>query len=244
MNKYILEVCVDSIESATAAINGGADRLELCANLVIGGTTPSICLFQRIKEISETPIHVLIRPRYGDFCYTQNEINIMTDEIKMYKGVGVDGVVIGALNPDGDLDMANMLKLCNTAKPMSITLHRAFDVCSNPYEVLMQANDLGVNTILTSGQKDKCIDGIDLINKLTDNQVDIMIGGGVNVDVIRKFISETKVTSFHLSGKMKIDSKMFYRNLDVCMGIASMDEYELWYTCSEKVKEAKKVFER
>jgi len=179
MNKYILEVCVDSIESAIAAINGGAERLELCANLVIGGTTPSIILFLRIKELSNIPIHVLIRPRYGDFCYTQNEINIMTDEIKMYKEAGADGVVIGALNPDGSLDMENMLKLCNIAKPMSITLHRAFDVCSNPYETLNKAKDLGVNTILTSGQKDKCIDGIDLINKLTDSQVDIMIGGGV-----------------------------------------------------------------
>ena len=241
MNNYILEVCVDSIESAKAAIEGGADRLELCANLVIGGTTPSLVLFQRIKEICSIPIHVLIRPRYGDFCYTQNEISIMTDEIKMFKDTGADGVVIGALNPDGSLDMENMLKLCNIAKPMSITLHRAFDVCSNPYETLNKAKDLGVNTILTSGQKDKCIDGIDLINKLTDSQVDIMIGGGVNADVISKFISATKVTSFHLSGKMKVDSQMLYRNPDVNMGIASMDEYELWYTCSEFVKEAKLI---
>ena len=242
MKNYILEVCVDSIESAEQAKIGGADRLELCANLVIGGTTPSFSLFKRIKEIISLPIHVLIRPRYGDFCYSDRELLIMTDDIQRFKDEGANGVVIGALRPDGSLDISVMEKLCRVAGAMSITLHRAFDMCKDPYETLKHATDLGVNVILTSGQKNHCIEGIKLIKELTEsNQIDIMVGSGVNADVIRQIRATTKVTSFHLSGKKKVDSTMIYRNQDVSMGIASLSEYENWITCADIIKEAKKA---
>ena len=240
MKDYILEVCVDSLESAEQAKIGGANRLELCANLVIGGTTPSISLFKRVKELCTLPVHVLIRPRYGDFCYSEREILVMTDDILRFKDEGADGVVIGALRTDGCLDISIMEKLCRVAGSMSITLHRAFDMCKDPFETMTHAKDLGLNTILTSGQKNHCIDGIKLIRDLAEkNQIDIMVGSGVNTDVIRQIKATTKVTSFHLSGKKKINSNMIFRNQYVSMGIASLCEYENWITCADIIKEAK-----
>ena len=153
MNKKILEVCVDSVESALAAERGGADRLELCQNLVIGGTTPSCKLFETIRKYSKIPIHVLLRPRFGDFCYTQFEFEMLCAEAAMYRELGAEGVVIGMLLPDGTLDIQRMEKLMETTEGMSVTLHRAFDVCRDPKTTLEQAVKLGIRTILTSGQQ-------------------------------------------------------------------------------------------
>ena len=133
--------------------------------------------------------------------------------------------------------------LCKAANNMSITLHRAFDMCKNPFETLNQATEIGIKTILTSGQKNHCIDGIELIKELAQrNKADIMVASGVNADVIRKIKAKTNVTSFHLSGKIKIESKMIYRNQNVNMGIANLNEYENWVTSVDIIKEAKKSF--
>ena len=148
---WILEGCVDSVESAVTAWEAGAGRLELCANLMIGGTTPSLAAFRQVKRLCRVPVHVLIRPRPGDFCYTKQEFALIREEISIFRKEGADGIVIGILKPDGRLDLERMKLLMEDAQGMSVTLHRAFDVCADPYEALEQAAALGIHTILTSG---------------------------------------------------------------------------------------------
>lgn len=246
MKKYILEACVDSAESAVEAVKGGADRLELCANLVIGGTTPEQALYEKVRELTDTRIHVLIRPRYGDFLYTEQEFAIIVRSVALYRELGADGIVIGCLLPDGSLDMERMKVLREAAGTMSITLHRAFDMCSAPYEALEQAKDLGIQTILTSGQRSCCVEGRDLIAglvKKSGGQVDIMAGGGVDASVIRQMISATGVSSYHMSGKTVLDSAMVYRKKEVSMGVPGLGEYEIFRTDQEKIRAARQVLD-
>lgn len=246
MKDYILECCVDSVESAIKAEKGGANRLELCSALVIGGLSPSKVLFEKVKENVNIKIHVLLRPRYGDFCYTEHEHEIIKNEIRMFRKLGADGVVIGSLRPNGSLNIEQMKELIEEANGMSITLHRAFDMCKNPIETLEEAKKLGIHTILTSGQKNSCIDGADLLKELvikSDHEVDILIGAGVDASVIEKLYEKTGATSYHMSGKITLDSEMQYRKEDVSMGVASMNEYQIWRTSLEKVKAAKEVLE-
>lgn len=242
--KSILEVCVDSVESAIAAAEGGADRLELCANLLIGGTTPSVALFNEIRKVTDIPIRALIRPRFGDFCYTDYEFSIIREEVKTFKALGADGVVIGILTPDGSLDMQRMKVLMEEAKGIPVTLHRAFDVCANPYEALEQAKELGIDTILTSGQKNNCIEGKELLKELVGlagEDINILIGSGVNAEVISELASYTKANHFHMSGKMNVESEMNYRKEDVAMGLPMMSEYIIWRTDKEAISDAKNV---
>lgn len=161
MKEYILEACVDSVESAMAAVEGGADRLELCGNLIIGGTTPGPWLFDEIRKRSDIRIHALIRPRFGDFCYTDAEFSMIKHAVEDFRKMGAEGVVFGVLKPDGTLNMEQMKELMEAAGDMSVTLHRAFDVCVDPIETMEQAISLGINTILTSGQRNVCLQGAD-----------------------------------------------------------------------------------
>ena len=167
MNDYILEVCVDSVESALAAKAGGATRLELCANLIIGGTTPGYALFEQVKQETGLPIRVLIRPRFGDFLYTEYEYQQMCADIRYFADAGADGVVIGSLNEDGSLNEAQMRGIVeSTAGKCGITLHRAFDVCADPIACYEKAADLGIDTILSSGQEGDALAGSELLRKL------------------------------------------------------------------------------
>lgn len=246
MKKYILESCVDSVESALAAAKGGADRLELCANLIIGGTTPSPALFEEIRKVSPIRIHALIRPRFGDFCYTDYEFAMIRREVAMYREMGAEGVVIGILNPDGSLNMEQMEILMEEAGGMSVTLHRAFDVCRDPFEALDQAKKLGIHTILTSGQKNSASAGRDLLKELTEragDAIDIMAGGGVNAQVIRELAPYTGAHVFHMSGKITLDSQMEYRREGVNMGLPSLSEFEIWRTKAENIRAAREVLD-
>lgn len=153
--EHLLEICVDSLESALAAQEGGADRLELCANLLIGGTSPSMGLVRQVLREVHIPVNVLLRPRFGDFCFTPSEKELTLWEVEQCRSLGANGVVLGALLPDGTLD-ASFLAECIAASPgMNHTLHRAFDLCRDPFEGLEQALALGFDTILTSGQQAK-----------------------------------------------------------------------------------------
>lgn len=246
MDKYILECCVDSVESAIEAEMGGANRIELCSALVIGGLSPSKKLFEEVKKYTNIKIHVLLRPRFGDFCYTNHEHQIIKNEIKMFKKLGADGVVIGTLKPDGTLNMEQMKELIEEADGMSVTLHRAFDMCKDPMQTLQDSKKLGINTILTSGQKNSCINGTDLLCNLVkaaSNDIDILIGGGVDASVIAALHEKTGATSFHMSGKVTLDSDMVYRKEDVNMGVASMSEYQIWRTSASRIKAAKDILE-
>ncbi len=244
MGKYILECCVDSVESAINAAKGGASRLELCSNLVIGGTTPDVALVKEIRKYTDIRIHALIRPRFGDFCYTEHEMEIMKTQIQALKEAGVEGVVIGVLDEEGNLDCAKMQELLQEAEGMSVTLHRAFDMCCDPYEAMQQAIDLGIHTILTSGQKQSAWEGRELLAELIEKaqgRIDIMAGAGIGASVIEQLIPVTKGTSYHMSGKVTLDSPMKYRKADVSMGLPSLSEYEIWQTSEEHVRRAVEV---
>ena len=268
MSKFTLEVCADSVESVLAAEKGGADRIELCGNVVIGGTTPSESLFREIRRYSNIKIHALIRPRFGDFCYTEYEFDIIRSEVRRFRELGAQGVVIGMLRPDGSLDMEHLAQLMEEAKGMSVTLHRAFDVClhwipahvkspvtlhrafdvcRDPMEALEQVISLGFNTILTSGQKNNCVDGSPLLAELVEKsagRIHIMAGAGVNADVIAPIYEKTGITDYHMTGKVLLDSEMKYRKEGVSMGLPSLSEYEIFRTSEAEVKKAREVLAR
>lgn len=246
MENYILECCVDSVESAINAAKGGASRLELCSNLIIGGTTPDVALVKEIRKYTDIRIHALIRPRFGDFCYTQHEMEMMKFQIRALKEAGVEGVVIGVLDEEGNLDVPKMKELMQEAEGLSVTLHRAFDMCRNPYEAMEQAIALGIHTILTSGQKQSAWEGRELLAELIEKaqgRIDIMAGAGIGAKVIEQLLPVTKGSSYHMSGKVTLDSPMKYRKADVSMGLPSLSEYEIWQTAEDAVREAVNVLQ-
>ena len=239
-----LEVCIDSVESAILAEKGGADRLEVCANLVIGGTTPGVSQFKQIRSACDVDLNVLLRPRFGDFLYTDAEFQMISEDIRMFRELGADGVVVGCLKADGSLDSDRMRVLREQAGPLQMTLHRAFDVCRNPYQALEEALSLGVDTILTSGQADHCLAGKETLKKLirqADGRIEILVGSGVNAEVIRQLMDEIGAASFHMSGKKMISSGMAYRNREVHMGIPGIGEFEIFRTDEEEIRRARLV---
>ena len=241
MKDYLLEACVDSVESACIATQNGAGRLELCANLVIGGTTPSLALFEEVRKRCDNKINVLIRPRFGDFCYSKEEFTVMKREIMQFEKAGADGVVIGILKPDGSLDCDRMRECIGLAENMKITLHRAFDVCRDPYEALEQAVRLEADTILTSGQEADACRGAECIaalKKQARGRITIMAGSGVSAENIEEIYQRTGVSVFHMSGKKVLNSAMTYRRENVPMGLSFLSEFEIWQTDGEKIAAA------
>lgn len=246
MCRYLLEVCVDSVESALAAVEGGADRLELCGDLTVGGITPSLALFREIRRHTNIRTHILIRPRCGDFCYSAHEFAVMEEEIRTFAKAGAEGVVIGVLRPDGYLDMERMAQLMKAAGTMSVTLHRAFDVCAEPFHTLEQAVELGIDTILTSGQQNSCIQGIQLLKELlwkAAGRIHIMAGAGVTAQLIPELAAQTGICTYHMSGKKAVDSAMIYRKESVSMGSAAVDEYCIWRCDAEEIRNARKALD-
>lgn len=259
MKNYILEVCADSVESALSAKAGGATRLELCANLVIGGTTPGYELFEQVKKETGLPIRVLIRPRFGDFLYSEYEYQQMLCDVRHFAKAGADGVVIGSLNADGTLNEAQMRGLARAAGGCGITLHRAFDVCADPFGTLQKAAELGVDTILTSGQEAGCMQGRELIRRLVcaaehgawdgretsaaQRQMTILVGAGVVSSNIKEIAMTTGAHAFHMSGKKLMDSGMRYRNERVHMGIEGLSEFELYRTDEEEIRRASRILQ-
>lgn len=244
---YTLECCVDSVESAIAAKKGGADRIELCSALVIGGLSPSQALYRKIREQADIPIRVLLRPRFGDFCYTDYEHEILKEEVRSFRKLGADGIVIGTMKPDGTLNLEQMKELMEEAQGMTVTLHRAFDMCQDPFQTLEEAKRIGIHTILTSGQKNVCTEGMDLLKELVEKaqgETEILIAGGVDASVLPMLAEKTKAKAYHMSGKISMESEMRYRKQDVSMGVASVSEYEIWRTSEKRVREARKVLEQ
>lgn len=242
----VLEACVDSAASAESAARGGATRLELCENLVIGGTSPSEELFDLVQERAGLPVRVLLRPRFGDFCYTEDEFEIILRQVKRFSRRGADGVVIGVLKPDGTLDEERMARLIEAAGDVGVTLHRAFDVCRDPFEALAAAARLGVDTILTSGQQNACEEGAELLaalDRASGGKPRIMAGAGVSAEVIRRIGPQTGLTAFHLSGKKTVDSPMVYRRSGVSMGLKGLSEYEIWRCDEAAIRAAREALQ-
>ena len=244
MKKYTLEICVDSVKSAINAERGKATRLELCSNLIIGGTTPTKSLFEEVKKNVNIPINVLIRPRFGDFLYSDYEVNIIKNEIKMFKKLGVDGIVVGILTKNGEIDLDNMKKFIEGAQDIPITFHRAFDVCREPLKAFYQLQELGVQNILTSGQSQDCLIGKKLLKELvkistknSKNKTEILVGAGLNIENIDEIVNFTGATNFHFSGKRIKQSSMEYRKENVNMGLKEFSEFEILETDENLVKE-------
>ena len=183
MRKYKFEICTNSVESCLAAQQGGADRVELCAGIPEGGTTPSYGEIVVARELLHIKLHVIIRPRGGDFLYSPLEIKTMLRDIEMVKKAGADGVVLGCLTPNGEVDMPLMKELVAAADGLSVTFHRAFDVCRNPQKALEEIIESGCNRILTSGQQATAEAGIPLLKELqrqAAGRIILLAGCGVN----------------------------------------------------------------
>lgn len=243
--KKLLEICVDSLASARAAIAGGADRLELCSALAIGGLTPYSALLAQIRQESNITVRCLMRPRAGDFLYTPEEVSMMALQIRQLKELGADGFVIGCLTPEGALDKAAMKPLIEAADGAPLTLHRCIDVSKDLRQTYLNAKELGIDTILTSGGAGNCRAGMETIGQLLSlrDEIDgpeVLIGAGVNAAVISAFLCKyPNATAFHMSGKTDIESGMRFRRDGVPMGLPGLDEWHIQQTDVEAVRAAK-----
>lgn len=221
MSSITVEICVDSVESAVAAQAGGADRVELCDNLMEGGTTPSAGAIEVSRKLLNIKLHVIIRPRGGDFLYSDTEFEIMKRDIAAAKTLGVDGIVIGILDANGDIDTKRIAELTNLAKPMLVTFHRAFDVCRDPFKAIDELAAIGVDRILTSGQEATAVEGIDTLAGLVKHageRITIMACGNLNERNISKVVTTTGVREVHFTAFGEVASEMQYRNERVFMG--------------------------
>ena len=226
MKDYQFEVCANSVESCIAAQAGGADRVELCAGIPEGGTTPSYGDILIAREaLQQTKLHIIVRPRGGDFLYSSTEQRIMLKDIENARRLGADGVVFGCLTAEGDVDIPLMEQLMEASQGMSVTFHRAFDVCRNPRKAIEDIIELGCNRILTSGQQPTAERGI------------LLAGCGVNETNIAHIARETGIREFHFSARENIESSMLYHNSAVSMGgTVHIDEYTHTITTAERVK--------
>jgi copper homeostasis protein len=219
--KKILEVCVDSVGAAIAAQQGGADRVELCANLLEGGTTPSAGCTQHARRSIDIGLQVMIRPRGGDFCYSQIEFEVMKLDVEMARKAGADGVVIGILTEDGFVDEPRTRALVELARPMSVTFHRAFDMARDPYQAMETLVGLGVDRILTSGQESSALEGLDLISELVRRaagRIVIMPGGGITEGNFRRIVEQSGAGELHVAALSMVEGPMKFRNTRCFMG--------------------------
>ena len=250
----VLEVCVDSTASALAAKRGGADRLELCADLIVGGTTPSLTLVQQVRAETGLPVRALLRPRFGDFCYDSYELAQMEQLAAELVEAGADGIVTGVLTPEGALDAGAMQPIYAAARkaaekagrPVACTLHRAFDVCADPFAALETARSMGLCTILTSGQAASAPQGAALLRQLTERagkDVEILAGAGVSAQNIPVLAAQTGVRAFHLSGKQVLQSRMTFRREGVPMGLPGFSEFEVWQTSEQNIRAARQALD-
>ena len=252
--RFVLEVCVDSTASALAAKRGGADRLELCADLIVGGTTPSLTLVQQVKAETGLPVRALLRPRFGDFCYDSYELAQMEQLAAELVEAGADGIVTGVLTPEGALDADAMQPIYAAARkaaekagrPVACTLHRAFDVCADPFAALETARSMGLCTILTSGQAASAPQGAALLRQLTERagkDVEILAGAGISAQNIPVLAAQTGVRAFHLSGKQVLQSRMIFRREGVPMGLPGFSEFEVWQTSEANIRAARQALD-
>lgn len=239
VNMRSIEICVNGHESAIQAQSGGASRVELCAALPEGGTTPSYGEIRVCVEALQIPVNVIIRSRSGDFLYSNSEIETMIYDIQMCRDLGVNGVVVGALNCDGSIDCQTIERFVKVANGLNVTFHRAFDMCHDPIASTKRLIDLGCNTILTSGQQRNALQGVRLIADLIERYGDdicFMPGCGVTPDNIDEIERKTGASWFHLSARQAVESEMIYRNSNVSMGgTVIIDEYCKYISSKEIV---------
>lgn len=243
-----VEIVVYNIESAIQAQNGGADRVELCDNPGEGGTTPSYGVIEQLRKKLTIEMYVMIRPRGGDFCYSEDEFIAMQRDIGMCKQLKVTGVVFGILTPEGKIDTTRCKKLIELARPMKVTCHRAFDMTKNPSEALEDCISIGFDRILTSGQQPQAIKGIDVIQKLilrSAGRISIMPGSGVNEETVSEIVSKTGAKEIHFSALAFSQSKMIYRNTVIAgMGSEKESDFKIRTVDPNLVKRVRALAEK
>ena len=241
----MLEICIDGVASARAAAEGGADRVELCANLPEGGTTPSAGTIRAVRAIFSGALMVIVRPRGYDFLYSDAEMQVMLHDIAVARELGADGVVIGCLTADGLIDVERCQRLLEAAGTLDVTFHRAFDMTRDLKEAFEDVMRLGIKRMLTSGGKPDVPSGLAIIGNLVRQaagRISIMPGGGVTEHNIAEIIRATGVREIHLSARDTVRSRMSFRNENCSMGAFSNGhEYEWRETSAEKVRLAREA---
>jgi copper homeostasis protein len=215
------EICVDSIAGVIAARDAGAHRVELCASLIEGGTTPSLGMIREARKIGGIGLHVIIRPRGGDFLYSPEEIAVMEADIDAAKAAGADGIVFGMLNPDGTIDVALTRRLVARSRPLAVTFHRAFDMTPDPFAALETLVDLGIERVLTIGQEATMLEGADTVAALVEvagDRIIILSGGGMSPRTAARIVAMTGIKEIHFAALAPVPSGMGFRRPDVYMG--------------------------
>jgi len=238
--KTIIEICLEDVSSILAAQKGGADRVELCSDLFEGGLTPSIGTVRYAKSVASIPINCMIRPRGGDFCYSDVEFQVMKEDVRAFKEAGVNGVVFGILTPDGNVDMERSKEIIDLARPLSVTFHRAFDMAKDPYRALEDLIELGVDRVLTSGQEASVMEGIDMLAdlvKLAGERIIVMPGCGISERNFKKVQAKVGAKEYHVHLPREERSLMEFHPGHIYMGgLLRQNEFTVTHTDENRVR--------
>jgi copper homeostasis protein len=240
----LIEVCVDSVASAVAAQRGGAARIELCSDLIEGGITPSAGLIEVVRDNVTIGLQVIVRPRGGDFCYTDEEFEVMRRDIVVAKNLGADGVVLGILSVDGHVNVPRTRQLVELARPLNVTFHRAFDMSADLFRALEDVCATGADRLLTSGGEPKCLQGADTIARLAKaahGRITIMAGGGIGHHDATTIIERTRVSEIHVGLGSPVASPMLHRNSRLSMGKVRGREYQRMQVLEENVRKLRRA---
>jgi copper homeostasis protein len=235
----ILEICVDSVESAIASQVGGAQRIELCSDLNEGGITPSDGLIQAVRKHVGIDVFVMVRPRGGDSFYTSYEYDVMKADVIRMKELGVDGIVVGMLDQDSRVDVQRTRELVQLADPLQVTFHRAFDMSADLDESLERVIETGAHRILTSGAMQTISQGAERVTHLinaANGRIRILVGGGIRQENIRKIALRTRATEFHCSLRIRTQSPVTFRNHSLKLGSVANDEFARYVVLEENVR--------
>ncbi len=235
----LIEVCVDSVASAVAAERGGAARVELCTSLIEGGITPSAGMIELVRAKIGIGLQVIVRPRGGDFFYSEEEFEVIRHDIETAKKLGADGVVLGLLDVAGHVDVERTRRLVDLARPLNVTFHRAFDMSADLFRALDDVCATGADRLLTSGGEQTCMQGVEMIAqiaKATDGRMVVMAGGGIAPDDVTRIIERTGVREIHVGLSSAVESPMRHRNPRVSMGKAPGREYQRHLVLEENVR--------
>lgn len=238
--KPLIEICLEDVQSVLSAQKGGADRVELCSDLFEGGLTPSLGTVLTATRYSSIPINCMIRPRGGDFCYSDLEFEAMKEDINAFKKAGVNGIVFGILTPEGDVDLNRSRQIIELARPLSVTFHRAFDMTRDPYKALEDLIGLGVDRVLTSGQEATVPEGLDLLAdlvKIAGDRIIVMPGCGISERNFKKVHERIRAKEYHVHVPMEEVSKMEFHPGHIYMGgLLRQSEFAIAHTDENRVR--------
>lgn len=240
MPRPLIELCVENTDGLLAAQAGGADRVELCASLLEGGLTPSLGMVREALRVARVPVFVMVRPRGGDFLYSEVEFAAMREDVKILREMGVPGVVFGCLTAEGQIDTARMGALVEAARPMQVTCHRAFDMVPDPAAALEALIALGVDRVLTSGLADSAVEGLDTLRATVEaarGRIKIMACGGLTPETIAPVWRATQADELHFAALIDTPSGMRFRNPKIGMGGTDLErEYTNRVTDADLVR--------